>query len=134
MQTLCRPQILVLDEMGYFSLDKRAAQFLFQLVSRRYQRGSIILTSNEAPCSKLRGILQSNINSSAASREVFDPTRNKSYNEWGAIFPDHVLASAILDRLLHHAVTVNIRGNSYRLKDKLRASAASDASSKTKEK
>ncbi len=104
MTALCRPQLLILDEMGYFSLDKRAAQFLFQLVSRRYQRGSIILTSN------------------------------KSFNEWGDIFPDHVLASAILDRLLHHAVTVNIRGNSYRLKDKLRASAASDASSKTKEK
>jgi len=103
MTALCRPQLLILDEMGYFSLDKRAAQFLFQLISRRYQRGSIILTSN------------------------------KSYNEWGAIFPDHVLAGAILDRLLHHAVTVNIRGNSYRLKDKLRPAAPSDAPSKTKE-
>jgi DNA replication protein DnaC len=103
MTALCRPQVLILDEMGYFALDKRAAQFLFQLVSRRYQRGSIILTSN------------------------------KSYNEWGDIFPDHVLASAILDRLLHHAVTVNIRGNSYRLKDKLRTSS-SDGSSKIKEK
>jgi DNA replication protein DnaC len=103
MQTLCRPHILVLDEMGYFSLDKRAAQFLFQLISRRYQRGSIILTSN------------------------------KSYNEWGDIFPDHVLAGAILDRLLHHAVTVNIRGNSYRLKDKLRPSPAASASTKHKE-
>ncbi len=104
MQTLCRPQILVLDEMGYFSLDKRAAQFLFQLVSRRYQRGSIILTSN------------------------------KSYNEWADIFPDHVLASAILDRLLHHATTVNIRANSYRLKDKLRPSASSENATKNKEK
>jgi DNA replication protein DnaC len=104
MTALCRPQVLILDEMGYFALDKRAAQFLFQLVSRRYQRGSIILTSN------------------------------KSYNEWGAIFPDHVLASAILDRLLHHAVTVNIRGNSYRLKDKLRSSTSSAGSSKIKEK
>jgi DNA replication protein DnaC len=100
MTALCRPQVLILDEMGYFALDKRAAQFLFQLVSRRYQRGSIILTSN------------------------------KSYNEWGDIFPDPVLASALLDRLLHHAVTVNIRGNSYRLKDKLRPSASSDASAK----
>ena len=100
MTALCRPQRLILDEMGYFALDKRAAQFLFQLVSRRYQRGSIILTSN------------------------------KSYNEWGDIFPDPILASALLDRLLHHAVTVNIRGNSYRLKDKLRPSASSDASAK----
>jgi DNA replication protein DnaC len=104
MTALCRPQLLILDEMGYFALDKRAAQFLFQLISRRYQRGSIILTSN------------------------------KSYNEWGDIFPDPVLASAILDRLLHHAVTVNIRGNSYRLKDKLRTSVSSDGSSKIKEK
>ncbi len=70
------------------------------MVSRRYQRGSIILTSN------------------------------KSCNEWGDIFPDPILASALLDRLLHHAVTVNIRGNSYRLKDKLRPSASSDASAK----
>jgi DNA replication protein DnaC len=98
MQALCRPHILILDEVGYFPLDKRAAQCLFQLVSRRYGRSSIILTSN------------------------------KSFNEWGDIFPDHVLASAILDRLLHQAVTVNIRGNSYRLKDKLRPSASSETS------
>lgn len=94
LQTLCRPQLLILDEMGYFSLDKRSAQFLFQLVSRRYQRGSIILTSN------------------------------KSYSEWGDIFADTVLASALLDRLLHHSLTVNIRGSSYRLKDKLKVLAA----------
>ena len=91
MQALCRPQLLILDEMGYFPLDKRAAQFLFQLVSRRYQKGSILLTSN------------------------------KSYADWGDIFSDSVLASALLDRLLHQAVTLNIRGSSYRLKDKLRS-------------
>jgi DNA replication protein DnaC len=102
MQTLCRPQLLILDEMGYFSLDKRAAQFLFQLVSRRYQKGSIILTSN------------------------------KSYADWGDIFADPVLASALLDRLLHQSVTVNIRGSSYRLKDKLRP-AAPDPVAKSKE-
>jgi DNA replication protein DnaC len=94
MQALCRPQLLILDEMGYFALDKRAAQFLFQLVSRRYQKGSILLTSN------------------------------KSYADWGDIFSDSVLASALLDRLLHQAVTVNIRGSSYRLKDKLRSTPA----------
>ena len=103
MAALCRPQLLILDEVGYFALDKRAPQFLFQLVSRRYQHGSIILTSN------------------------------KAYNEWGDIFPNRLLANAILDRLLHQAVTVNIRGNSYRLKDKLRPAAPSDAPSKTKE-
>jgi DNA replication protein DnaC len=96
MQALCRPQLLILDEMGYFSLDKRAAQFLFQLISRRYQKGSIILTSN------------------------------KSYAEWGDIFADPILASALLDRLLHHAVTVNIRGNSYRLKDKFRTPSTTE--------
>jgi len=94
LQSLARPQLLILDEMGYFSLDKRSAQFLFQLISRRYQRGSIILTSN------------------------------KSYSEWGDIFSDTVLAAALLDRLLHQSLTVNIRGSSYRLKDKLKVIAS----------
>lgn len=93
LQALARPQLLILDEMGYFSLDKRSAHFLFQLVARRYQRGSILLTSN------------------------------KSYSEWGDVFSDTVLASALLDRLLHHSITVNIRGSSYRLKDKLKVVA-----------
>jgi len=91
LKTLCRPKLLILDEMGYFPLDRMTAQFLFQLVSRRYQKGSIILTSN------------------------------KSYGEWGDIFADQVLASAILDRLLHHSTTLSIRGQSYRLKDKQRS-------------
>lgn len=103
LQALCRPQLLILDEMGYFTLDKRAAQFLFQLVSRRYQKGSILLTSN------------------------------KSFADWGDIFSDAVLASALLDRLLHQAVTVNIRGSSYRLKDKLRAASPTDPSTLQKE-
>jgi DNA replication protein DnaC len=91
LSTLCRPKLLILDEMGYFPLDRQAAQFLFQLVSRRYQKGSIILTSN------------------------------KSYGEWGDIFSDQVLAAAILDRLLHHSTTMNIRGQSYRLREKRKA-------------
>jgi DNA replication protein DnaC len=99
LQALTRPSLLILDEMGYFSLDKRSAQFLFQLVSRRYQKGSLILTSN------------------------------KSYGD--AIFADTVLASALLDRLLHHSVTVNIRASSYRLKDKAKVVAPPLA--KTKE-
>jgi DNA replication protein DnaC len=89
LQALARPQLLILDEIGYFSLDKRSAHFLFQLISRRYQHGSILLTSN------------------------------KSYTDWGDVFSDTVLAAALLDRLLHHSVTVNMRGASYRLKDKL---------------
>jgi DNA replication protein DnaC len=91
LRTLCRPRLLILDEMGYFPLDRMVAQFLFQLVSRRYQKGSIILTSN------------------------------KSYGEWGDIFADQVLAAAILDRLLHHSTTINIRGQSYRLREKRKA-------------
>ena len=96
LKTLCRPKLLILDEMGYFPLDRLTAQFLFQLVSRRYQKGSIILTSN------------------------------KSYGEWGEVFADQVLASAILDRLLHHSTTINIRGHSYRLREKRKAGVFQD--------
>jgi DNA replication protein DnaC len=88
LKTLARPDVLILDEMGYFPIDKRPAQFFFQLVSQRYLKGSILLTSN------------------------------KSYGEWGSIFSDTVLAAAILDRLLHTSTTVNIRGQSYRLREK----------------
>src|SRR5215510_5135739 len=79
------------DEMGYLPLDELGATIFFQLVSARYERGSIILTSN------------------------------KSYGDWGSIFGDPIIATAILDRLLHHSTTVNIRGESYRLKDRRRA-------------
>jgi DNA replication protein DnaC len=92
LKLLCQPKLLLIDEIGYLPLDKRDATCLFQLVSRRYERGSIILTSN------------------------------KSYSDWGAIFAgDSVIASAILERLLHHSTTINIKGESYRLKDKRRA-------------
>src|SRR5439155_1620034 len=73
------------------SLDDRGATIFFQLVSARYERGSIILTSN------------------------------KSYGDWGSIFGDSIIATAILDRLLHHSTTINIRGESYRLKDRRKA-------------
>ena len=96
LRTLCKPKLLILDEMGYFPLDRMAAQFLFQLVSRRYRRGSIILTSN------------------------------KSFGEWGDVFSDHVLATAILDRLLHFSTTINIRGHSYRLREKRKAGVFHD--------
>ena len=99
LHTLCRPKLLILDEMGYFPLDRLAAQFLFQLVSRRYQKASIIVTSN------------------------------KSYGEWGDIFSDQVLASAILDRVLHHSTTINIRGHSYRLREKRHAGVFHDLTS-----
>lgn len=85
------PKVLIIDEMGYLPLDELGATIFFQLVSARYERGSIILTSN------------------------------KSYGEWGAIFGDPIIATAILDRLLHHSTTLNIRGESYRLKERRKA-------------
>ena len=103
LRTLCKPKLLILDEMGYFPLDRMTAQFMFQLVSRRYQKGSIILTSN------------------------------KSFGEWGDIFTDQVLATAILDRLLHHSATVNIRGHSYRLRQKRKAGVFTEIAEDQKE-
>ena len=85
------PRLLVIDEIGYLPIDRAGANLFFQLISRRYERGPMILTSNQ------------------------------SFAAWGEVFGDRVIATAILDRLLHHAVTLNIRGNSYRLKEKLKA-------------
>src|SRR6266852_3860094 len=85
------PKVLIIDEMGYLPLDDLGATIFFQLVSARYERGSIILTSN------------------------------KSYGDWGSIFGDSIIVTAILDRLLHHPTTINIRGESYRLKDRRKA-------------
>ncbi len=95
------PTLLILDEMGYRPLDQVATSFLFQLVSRRYTRGSIIVTSN------------------------------KSYGEWGSVFGDDAAAAAVIDRLLHYSSTVNIRGDSYRLKDKKRAGIFTMPAAKT---
>ncbi len=91
LRTLCTPRLLILDEMGYVPLDRVVAQFLFQLVSRRYLKGSSIVTSN------------------------------KSYGEWGDSVADHVLAAALLDRLLPVSTTLNIRSQSYRLREKRQA-------------
>jgi DNA replication protein DnaC len=91
MKVYLAPKVLIVDEMGYLPMDELGATIFFQLVSARYERGSIILTSN------------------------------KSYGDWGGIFGDPIIATAILDRLLHHSTTINIRGESYRLKDRRRA-------------
>jgi DNA replication protein DnaC len=96
LRTLCKPNVLILDEIGYVPLDRRVAHFVFRLVSRRYQKGSIILTSN------------------------------KSYGDWGELMTDQVLASAMLDRLLHVSTTINIRGESYRLREKRHAGVFHD--------
>src|SRR2546422_6259151 len=84
------PRLLIIDEIGYLPIDQAGANLFFQLISRRYEKGPMILTSNQA------------------------------FGSWGDVFGDRVIAAAILDRVLHHAITVNIRGNSYRLKDKLK--------------
>jgi DNA replication protein DnaC len=86
-----KPKVLVIDEVGYLPLDAVGATIFFQLVSARYERGSIVLTSN------------------------------KSYADWGQVFGETTIATAILDRLLHHSTTINIRGESYRLKERKKA-------------
>ena len=88
---LAKPKLLIVDELGYLPFEPNAAHLLFQLVSRRYERGSVLLTSNRA------------------------------VGEWGAVFGDPVVATAILDRLLHHSHVITIRGDSYRLREKRRS-------------
>jgi DNA replication protein DnaC len=85
------PRLLLIDEIGYLPIDRQGANLFFQLISRRYERGPVILTSNQ------------------------------SFTNWGEVFGDRVIATAILDRLLHHGITVTIRGDSYRLKEKIKA-------------
>jgi DNA replication protein DnaC len=88
LQTYLRPAVLIVDEVGYLPLSRTEANMVFQLISRRYERGSTIITSN------------------------------KSFAEWGQVLGDDVLATAILDRLLHHCHVIAINGPSYRLKDR----------------
>ena len=85
------PKLLIIDELGYLPFEPNAAHLFFQLVSRRYERGSLMITSN------------------------------RSVGEWGTVFGDPVVATAILDRLLHHSQVITIRGDSYRLREKRRA-------------
>jgi DNA replication protein DnaC len=91
LQQLASPRLLILDELGYLPLSREEASLFFRMLVRRYERGSLIVTSN------------------------------KSFADWGEIFNDQVLATAILDRLLHHATTLNIKGESYRLREKKKA-------------
>jgi DNA replication protein DnaC len=83
---LCRPQLLVVDEIGYLPVISGGGNLFFQLVNARYERGAMILTSN------------------------------RGFAEWGEVFGDTVVATALLDRLLHHAVVIRIEGASYRLR------------------
>ena len=92
LKRLLAPRILCIDEVGYLPIDKTGADWLFQVISQRYERGSIVLTTNQP------------------------------YKHWARIFNhDSTLTSAVLDRLLHHADTVIIKGKSYRMKDQIEA-------------
>ena len=94
LKTLVFPSLLVVDEIGYLPITRTGAMLFFQLMSRRYERASTVLTSN------------------------------KSFEEWGEVFGDEVMASALIDRLVHHCHIVNIRGNSYRMKHHAALAAA----------
>ena len=85
-RTYVAPSVLVIDELGYLPMDQASASWIFQVVSRRQDRGSIVLTSN------------------------------RGFGDWNQIFADSVVASAIVDRLLHNAVVINIKGHSYRMR------------------
>ena len=91
MRVYLAPKLLIIDEFGVWPYDRLAATAFFSLVSARYERGSILLTSN------------------------------KGFEEWGEVLGDPVIATAILDRLLHHSHVLNIRGESYRLREKKQA-------------
>src|SRR5205807_6713368 len=86
LRTYVQPSLLVVDELGYLPMDQASANWIFQVVSRRYEKGSIILTSN------------------------------RGFADWGQVFADQVVAAAIVDRLIGNASVLNIRGRSYRMR------------------
>ncbi len=86
LAVLAAPSLLVVDEIGYLPVSQTGAMLFFQLMSRRYERASTVMTSN------------------------------KGFEEWGEVLGDEVMAAALIDRILHHCHIVNIRGNSYRMR------------------
>jgi DNA replication protein DnaC len=89
LKAYVNPSLLLLDELGYLPIDKRGADLMFQVVAARYESGSIVLTTNRA------------------------------FRDWGQIFDvDNTLATAMIDRLMHHGEAIVIHGESYRMKDK----------------
>ena len=87
LRLLSYPALLIVDEIGYLPVSRDGAVLFFQLINARYERAATVLTSN------------------------------KGFEEWGAILGDKVMAAALIDRLMHHCHVVNIRGNSYRLRE-----------------
>ncbi|MGC9193719.1 MAG: IS21-like element helper ATPase IstB [Thermoplasmata archaeon] len=96
IRTYGRFPLMIVDELGYLPLNKEEANLFFQFISSRYEKRSTIFTSN------------------------------KSFSEWGEILGDEVMASAVLDRILHHSTVINIRGESYRLKERKKNMLASE--------
>jgi DNA replication protein DnaC len=94
LQWYRKPHLVVVDEAGYENLDQEQATLFFQLVNTRYEHGSIILTTN------------------------------KPFSKWGEMMSDDAIATATLDRLLHHAHIISLKGDSYRMKDRLKVGAA----------
>lgn len=89
LKTFNKYKLLIIDEIGYLPVDKNGANLLFQLITKRYEKSSTIITTNQ------------------------------QFSKWGEVFSDNILANAILDRLLHHSYVFNITGDSYRIKDML---------------
>ena len=87
LKTFNKYKLLIIDEIGYLPVDKNGVNLLFQLITKRYEKSSTIITTNQ------------------------------QFSKWGEVFSDNVLANAILDRLLHHSYVFNITGDSYRIKD-----------------
>jgi len=88
LKTFAKYRVLIIDEIGYLPMDIQGANLFFQLIARRYERNTTILTSN------------------------------KMFSQWNEVFSDLTIASAILDRVLHHCTVINIKGESYRLKER----------------
>lgn len=93
-------KILIIDEIGYLPIDKQGANLLFQLIARRYEKNSTIITTNQM------------------------------FSKWGEVFSDPVIANALLDRLIHHSHIIKIKGTSYRIKDKIDMSETTDVNGK----
>ena len=87
LRAYVKPRLVVLDELGYLTYDNRAADLLFQIISRRYERGSLLVTTNLA------------------------------FKAWGAVFPNAACVTALIDRLTHHAEILTLTGESYRRRE-----------------
>jgi DNA replication protein DnaC len=96
-----KPKLLIVDELGYLPFERRSAHLFFQLVNRRYERTSTMITTNQA------------------------------VSQWGSVFGDDVTASALLDRLLHHSHILTIQGDSYRMKQKRKSGIFGNSGTKT---